>query len=100
MTDGKAGRSSRFVRQTGRLAVSGVLGAVIVDAARGRVGRDGARRGAVTATRWALRGKRRAEVGAENVRLTAGDIVAEARAGLGEQAPPPAAGAAAHQHDH
>lgn len=95
-----------LVTRTGRLAATGVLGVVIVDGLRAAARRGTLREGAVGLTAMVLRGKRRAEVGAENVRLAGGDVVAEARARNGEQAPAPgadvggAAGAAGHDHDH
>mgnify|MGYP003339016936 CR=1 FL=1 len=72
---------------------------VAYDGARRVVRSGAAREGAVTALAWGLRGKRRAEIGAENVRLTSGDLLAEARARVGEQAPPPSA-ADVHDHTH
>ena len=77
---------------------TGLVGAVAYDGVRKAATSGAAREGAVTALAWGLRGKRRAEVRAENVRLATGDLLAEARARVGEQAPPP--GAEAHAHDH
>jgi len=53
---------------------------------------------AVTVTSWGLRGRRVAETAAEGVRLTAADVLAEARERVGEQAPPPGHDAAGHEH--
>lgn len=58
------------------------------------------RAGAVKATELAIRGTRRVELGAENVRLAAADIVAEARERVGEEAPPPAGPSTGHGHSH
>lgn len=55
---------------------------------------------AVTVTSWGLRGARAVETGAERARLATADVVAEARERIGEQAPPPATGAVAHDHEH
>jgi hypothetical protein len=78
---------------------SGLVGAAAYDGLK-RVVRSGAVRGAaVTVTSWGLRGARAAETGAETARLATADIVSEARAKIGEEAPVPGA-AAGHGHDH
>jgi hypothetical protein len=80
------------------LVGSGLVGAAAYDGVK-RLARSGAVRGAaVTVTSWGLRGARAAETGAERARLATADIVSEARARVGEEAPVP--GAAAHDHDH
>ena len=79
--------------------VTGFVGAVAYDGAKKAVDRGVAREGAVTVLAWGLRGKRSTESGAERLRLATGDLVAEARERVGEQAPPPGAGADGH-HDH
>lgn len=80
--------------------VSGVLGVAVVRAAERRGGRP-ARRVAVEATKAGIRGARAAEVGVERVRLAGGDVLAQAREEMGEQArPPAAAGPDAHGHGH
>ena len=94
------GDNGNVVKRTGRLAVTGVVGVVLVDLAKKAAARGSARQGVVAATTWALRGKRQLEVGAENVRLAGGDIIAEARGRVGEQAPVPGADVAGHDHDH
>ncbi len=79
--------------------ISGVAGVTVVNAARsGRLGRA-AHRAAVGVTAAGLKTLRAAEHGAENTRLTAADIVAEARERVGEQAPAPGA-RTAHDHQH
>ncbi|MCF7549622.1 DUF1490 family protein [Pseudonocardia sp. WMMC193] len=79
------------------LVGSGLVGAAAYDGVK-RVVRSGAVRGAaVTVTSWGLRGARAAETGAERARLATADIVSEARAKIGEEAPVPGA---AHVHDH
>ncbi|MBM9469326.1 DUF1490 family protein [Nakamurella leprariae] len=80
---------------------SGIVGAVVVDRVKAGAGRSALRRSAVAVTTWGLRGQRRLESGAESVRLTTGDIVAEARERIGEQAPPPGTAAGDHHgHQH
>lgn len=91
--------ASLFARATGTVT-TGLVGAVAYDGVRRAVSSGAAREGAVTALAWGLKGKRRAEVGAENLRLVTGDLMAEARARVGEQVPPPGTEAHAHDHDH
>jgi hypothetical protein len=90
-----------FVGKAAGFIVSGLVGAAAYDGAK-RVVRSGVvRGGAVTVTSWGLRSVRAAEAGAEQVRLTTADIVAEARDRIGEQAPVPGTGVdAAHGHGH
>lgn len=88
--------------RTARVLGTGLAGAVAYDVVK-RIGWSGAARGAtVTGAVWGLRGLRAAEAGAEKTRLAAGDIVAEARARLGEEAPAPgtADGRGHDHHDH
>ena len=82
------------------MLISGIAGAAVVDRLKQPGNGNIARRGAVTVTTWGLKGKRRIETGAENMRLSAGDIVAEARERVGEQAPPPAEPVNQHDHEH
>jgi hypothetical protein len=90
---------TKVVKKAAAAVAGGVAGALVLDSVRkGAAGRS-LRSGAVAVTAWGLRGKRSAESGAESVRLATGDIVAEARARVGEQAPPPAAGTS-HDHEH
>ena len=82
--------------------VTGVVGVTVVRAAEAR-GAAAGRRLAVEAAKAGLRGARAAEVGVEKARLAAGDVMAQARGEMGEEAPPPAAapsGGHAHDHDH
>ncbi len=82
-----------------RTVATGLVGAIAYDGVK-RAVRSGALRGtAVTVTSWGLRGVRAAEVGAERARLSFGDIVSEARARNGEQAPAPGTHAG-HGHEH
>lgn len=83
----------------GSTVFTGLVGAAAYDGAKRVVASGAVREGAVTAISWGIRGRRQAEVGAEQVRLVTGDLVAEARARVGEQAPPPVV-AEAHDHDH
>lgn len=82
------------------LLISGVAGAAVVDRLKRPATGAAFKRVAVAVTTVTLRGKRRLESGAENLRLTAGDVVAEARQKIGEQTPPPTRPAQAHDHDH
>ena len=90
---------SAMVGSAARLVATGLAGAAAYDGIKkvlhGRVVHDVA----VTATAVGLRGVRALEVGAERARLTATDIVSEAREKIGEQAPPPASGSPSHEHD-
>ncbi len=81
--------------------VTGVTGAAAYDGAK-RVVRSGAvRSAAVTMTSWGLLGARAAETGAERARLTAADIVSEARGRIGEEAPAPGTASDSERgHDH
>jgi hypothetical protein len=89
-----------LITRAGSTVLTGLVGAVAYDGAKKAVGDGTARSGAVNALAWGLRGKRRLETGAEQVRLVTGDLVAEARAKVGEQAPPPGATDTLHDHDH
>lgn len=87
--------------RAGRFVASSVLGVLIVDVAKSARRSGALRQAAVTATAWGLRGARRVEVGAEGARLAGGDILAEARARNGEQAPAPGTDVASgHDHEH
>lgn len=79
--------------------VTGVVGVVAVEAAKKWAIPLWGRKTAVTAAALGLRSVRAAEVGAENVRLYGADLLAEARAQVGETAPPPGA-ATEHGHEH
>jgi hypothetical protein len=82
------------------MVVTGVVGAAAYDGVKRLVRGRTVRALAVGVTAAGLRGVRAVEVGAERARLVAGDIVSEARAQIGEQSPPPAAGAAMGEHAH
>lgn len=87
--------------RAGSTVLTGLVGAVAYDGAKKVVHSGAAREGAVTALTWGLRGRRQLETGAEQVRLVTGDLVAEARARVGEQVPPPGADVGhGHDHDH
>jgi hypothetical protein len=82
-----------------RTVATGLVGAAVYDGVK-RVVRSGSLRGtAVTVTSWGLRAARAAETGAEQARLSFGDIVSEARARNGEQAPAPGTHNG-HGHEH
>ena len=90
---------SGLICNAARVVATGLTGAVAYDGVK-RVARSGAIRDAtVTVTAWGLRGLRAAETGAENARLATADIVSEARARIGEQAPVPGT-ASGHGHEH
>lgn len=78
---------------------TGAVGAAAYDALRRAARSAPVREATVTATSWGLRGVRKAEESAERSRLAIGDIVAEARERIGEEAPPPTA-TTGHDHDH
>jgi hypothetical protein len=78
---------------------SGVAGVAVVEGARKLVGPQVVHRAAVTVTAAGLRGARAAETGAERARLALGDVVAEARERIGEQAPVPGS-TVEHDHEH
>jgi hypothetical protein len=89
------------LRAVAGLAAAGVLGDLIVSGARRVIPEHAGRRLAVRAMAGGIVFGRRFEQTAEEARLRAGDLLAEARASLGEEAPLPAAGdgaAAGHEH--
>ena len=93
--------AGRVLRKAVSTVATGVVGVAVVRAAERGEGGTLPRRIAVTATKWGIRGTRRAEVAVEKARLAAGDVRAQAHADLGEQAPPPAnraTGGADHSH--
>ncbi len=87
-----------FVGKAAGLVASGLVGAAAYDSVKRVVRSDALHGAAVTVTSWGLRGARAAETGAERARLATADIVSEARERIGEQTPPPGAGAPAHEH--
>ncbi|MFW6775798.1 DUF1490 family protein [Nocardioides sp. CPCC 205120] len=84
----------------GSTVVTGLVGAVAWDGVKKAADRGLLREAAVTTTAVGLRGRRSLEVGAERLRLATGDVVAEARERVGEQAPPPGSDLGGHAHDH
>ncbi|WP_099024975.1 DUF1490 family protein [Mycolicibacterium palauense] len=78
---------------------TGVVGVAAYEALRKAAKAVPIREATVTATAWGLRGVRKAEEGAEQARLTVGDVVAEARDRIGEEAAPPVVDTG-HEHDH
>lgn len=86
----------------GKAVSTVVTGAVGVAAYNGvkEIGRRAPLRdAAVTATAWSIRGVRKAEEKAETARLSAADVIAEAKEKVGEQVTPPVH-TPAHDHDH
>lgn len=86
--------------KVGSTLVTGVVGAAAWDGLKKASETGAVREVSVSAVAVGLRGKRRLEAGAERVRLATGDVVAEARERVGEQAPPPGADLGGHDHDH
>ncbi|MER7110520.1 DUF1490 family protein [Streptomyces sp. NPDC000229] len=90
----------------GRLAhhaVSGVVGGLVIRAAvkAAPTAKPAARRALVNGMAGGIVAGRRLGAAAEEARLKAGDLLAEARQQLGEEAPPPSAvGVEGHDHDH
>lgn len=80
--------------------VTGAVGVAAYDAARRVAAKVPVRQASVTVTAWGLRGVRSAEEGAERARLAVGDVVAEARERIDEEAPPPAVADAGDDHAH
>jgi hypothetical protein len=88
------------LRAVAGLAAAGVLGDLIVTGARRVIPDHAGRRFVVRAMAGGIVLGRRLEGAAEEARLRAGDLLAEARATLGEEAPIPAAGNGAAGHEH
>ncbi|MBV8350315.1 MAG: DUF1490 family protein [Mycolicibacterium sp.] len=80
--------------------VTGAVGAAAYAAVRKAVARAPLHEAAVTATAWSMRGIRKAEESAEQARLRAADVVAEARERIGEEVSPPAVEDIGHDHAH
>lgn len=84
----------------GRTALTGVVGVAAYGALRRVVRWVPKREVAVGSTVLGLRAWRGAERGAEVARLTAADIVAEAKERIGEQVTPPGTSEPGHDHAH
>lgn len=82
------------------LVATGLAGAVALEGVKKVARAEAVRGAAVAVTAWGLRGARAAETGAEKARLTASDIVSEARGRIGEQSPPPGTTPIGHGHQH
>ncbi|MFC5666786.1 DUF1490 family protein [Kitasatospora misakiensis] len=83
--------------------VSGVVGGLVLRGAAQAAPKAGptARRVLVNGIAGGIRASRWVSGAAEEARLKAGDVLAEARSTLGEEAPPPSAvSPEAHDHDH
>ena len=85
--------------KAGSALVTGLVGAAAYEATKKALAKAPLRESAVAATALGLKGSRKAEEVAENARLNAADILAEAKERVGEESTPPATGAA-HDHDH
>ncbi|MBI2701249.1 MULTISPECIES: DUF1490 family protein [Mycobacterium] len=88
-----------LVAKAGAAVFTGLVGVSAFEVVKRAVGKAPVRRSAVAVTELGLRGTRRAETAAESARLKVSDVVAEARARIGEESPPPAV-SAVHDHDH
>ncbi|MEW6474810.1 MAG: DUF1490 family protein [Actinomycetota bacterium] len=88
------------LRGVAGLAAAGVLGDLIVTGARRFLPENFGRRVAVRTMAGGIVVTRRLESAAEEARLLAGDLLAEARASLGEEATVPAEGNGAAGHEH
>jgi Protein of unknown function (DUF1490) len=78
-----------LIVKAAQVVATGLVGATAYDGMK-RAAQSGAIRGAtVTAAAWGLQAVRAAETGAEKARLATADIVSEARARIGEEAPVP-----------
>ena len=80
--------------------VTGAVGVAAYELLRKAVAKAPLRESTVVATAIGLRGLRKAEEGAESARLSIGDIVAEARDRIGEEASPPNISDTSHDHEH
>ncbi|WP_370288502.1 DUF1490 family protein [Nocardioides sp.] len=89
-----------LLAKAGSTVLTGLVGAAAWDGVKKAVDGGVLRETAVSTAAAGLRGKRSLEAGAERVRLATGDIVAEARERVGEQAPPPGSDLVGHGHDH
>jgi len=89
---------SAIVGRAAQLVVTGLAGAVAYDGLKKALQSKVAHDAAVTITAVGLRGLRAAEIRAEKARLTAADIVSQARDRIGEQAPPPMSTPRGHNH--
>ncbi|NHC47238.1 DUF1490 family protein [Motilibacter aurantiacus] len=88
------------VRKGVGAVVTGVVGVAVVRLAERR-GAPAARRVAVEVTKAGIRGGRALGEGVERTRLAAGDVAAQAREEMGEQAPVPGTSATGHDgHQH
>lgn len=88
-----------LLAKAGSAVATGLVGAAAYDLTKKVAARLPVRDGAVVVTAWGLRGTRKAEEVAENVRLSTADIVAEAKERIGEEATPPGT-ADVHDHEH
>jgi hypothetical protein len=100
-----AALAGSVVGRLAHYAVSGVVGAALVRGAAKAAPRakPAARRAVVGGLAGGIVAARWFGSAAEEARLKAGDLLAEARSSLGEEAPPPSAvdiGGHAHDHGH
>lgn len=98
--EGQAMVAQGLLAKATHAVVTGVVGVGTYELLRKALGSSPVHRATVTATEWSLRGTRRAEEAAESARLKFGDVVAEARERIGEEAPPPPMTETDAAHDH
>jgi hypothetical protein len=89
---------SAIIGRAAQLVATGLAGAAAYDGLKKALQSKALHDAAVTVTAMGLRGVRVVEIGAEKARLTAADIVSEARDRIGEQAPPPMSATRGHNH--
>lgn len=89
---------SGFLTKAASTVVTGAVGVAAYELVRKAMAKAPVHEAAVATTAVALRGARKAEVGAESARLKVADVVAEAKERIGEEVAPPAV--ADHDHDH
>ena len=89
---------SAIVGRAARLVATGLAGAAAYEGLKKALQSNAVHDAAVTVTAVGLRGLRVVETGAEKARLTAADIVSQARDRIGEQAAPPMSATRGHNH--
>jgi Ni,Fe-hydrogenase III small subunit len=88
-----------LLAKTAPTVVTGAVGVAAYEALRRAVAKAPLRKASVAATACGLRVVRHAGAKAEQVQLTVGDVIAEARERVGEEVPPAAEAASGHVHD-
>lgn len=93
-----------LVAKAAPTVVTGVVGVAAFEALRKVAAKAPLRAATVTVTAWAMRvgreAERKAQQSTEQARLTAADVIAEAKERIGEQAPPLTVADSGNNHDH